>query len=334
MTRYLHAACLNEWPKDYVGKAVEWPGGNLKACQGSGGVTQCIRETRGTISYLDVGHGHQSNLGEVALANLDGTTLTSLTAIENNGISSAADQAALPAAASGDFSDVSLINQPGQYTWPIVSTTYLYVRKDISFISDPNRQALLFAFLEALYDDTFITECEEVYKLNRVRGKALALAKDALEGLLDAQNRWTFETDTIVVQATGDTYVSGKRRSAVDLAIEQKRLEVNQLQDEYNEMSLAYADALEKISLLRQEILQVYEQRIFAVTFVDAYDSAGPEVALAFSIITLFFWTIFGISTLLTNVRKKRAMENELMEQAPQQEDEASFQPNITPQVH
>jgi ABC-type phosphate transport system substrate-binding protein len=51
----------------------------------------------------------------------------------------------------------------GQNTWPIVAMTYIYVKKDLTFISDPASQSLVKAFLEAVYSDEYITQCEEEF---------------------------------------------------------------------------------------------------------------------------------------------------------------------------
>ena len=37
--------------------------------------------------------------------------------------------------------------------------TYMYVRKNLTFIEDPQEQTLLVAFLTALYDPVYINQC-------------------------------------------------------------------------------------------------------------------------------------------------------------------------------
>ena len=75
-------------------------------------MTDCIRETRGTIGYIDAGHGHAEGLSEIALRNADGNYLTSLEAKERGGIIKAASAAAgVPSNLNESFADVNLLNQ-------------------------------------------------------------------------------------------------------------------------------------------------------------------------------------------------------------------------------
>ena len=53
--------------------------------------------------------------------------------------------------------------QPGPNTWPIVALSYIYVRKDLSHITNPVSQGLLQAFLTALYTEEYISVCEEEF---------------------------------------------------------------------------------------------------------------------------------------------------------------------------
>ena len=66
--------------------------------------------------------------------------------------------------ATDDFTTVSVMNQLGEYTWPIEDMTYVYVRAESSFLV-LQEQALLKAFLQALYDDSFVQDCVEDYGL-------------------------------------------------------------------------------------------------------------------------------------------------------------------------
>lgn len=93
-----------------MGSSIDWSTDTLE-CEGSGGVTDCIREQPGTIGYIDAGHGHNAGLEEVYLENKAGTKLTTITARNRGGIAGAADVPdLLPPSATDDFSEVSLIN--------------------------------------------------------------------------------------------------------------------------------------------------------------------------------------------------------------------------------
>lgn len=106
--QYLHQTCPQEWPAELVGKTIEWPE-STKECEGSGGMTECIKTVPGTIGYIDAGHGHEEGLAEIELQNADGNYLSSKEANEKGGIAAAAG--AVPASADMDFGDVNLLNR-------------------------------------------------------------------------------------------------------------------------------------------------------------------------------------------------------------------------------
>eukprot|EP00937_MAST-01D_sp_MAST-1D-sp2_P002114 g2114.t1 len=98
---------------------------------GSDGVTAHLVGNNYTIGYLDAGHGHgQARLQEVAFTNKAGTTLTSKQA-GAAGIGGAASNANLPAS-NADWSHVSLVDQAGTNTWPIVSFSYFLLRENLA----------------------------------------------------------------------------------------------------------------------------------------------------------------------------------------------------------
>ena len=110
ITQYLHATCPEEWPESLVGKTVDWPT-DTEPCEGSGGMTNCIRDTPGTIGYIDSGHGHSEGLTEIELLNKDGVYISSKESNERGGIMAATDNAGLPSDLTGSFADVQLLNQ-------------------------------------------------------------------------------------------------------------------------------------------------------------------------------------------------------------------------------
>ena len=108
VTQYLRQTCPEEWPEDMVGKEIEWPE-DTQGCEGSGGMTACIRDTEGTIGYIDAGHGHDEDLQEIELQNADGNYLSSKEAKAKGGIGAAAG--AVPTSADQDFGGVNLLNR-------------------------------------------------------------------------------------------------------------------------------------------------------------------------------------------------------------------------------
>ena len=107
--QYLNVGCESEWKKSMVGKEVDWPSDTM-LCEGSGGMTSCIRDNEGAIGYIDAGHGHEEGLVEIELQNADGAFLSSKRAGEEGGIGGAA-KVGVPASADEDFSGVKLLNQ-------------------------------------------------------------------------------------------------------------------------------------------------------------------------------------------------------------------------------
>lgn len=111
ITSYLNYACGAEWGEDLVGKTISWKAETV-GCEGSGGMTACIRDKPGTIGYIDIGHGHAEGLSEIALRNADGKYLTSLEAKERGGILAAASPSAgIPDNLNESFANVNLLNQ-------------------------------------------------------------------------------------------------------------------------------------------------------------------------------------------------------------------------------
>ena len=216
--QYLRAACDTEWPQELVGSKIDWDE-DTKVCEGSGGMTTCIRDTPGTIGYIDAGHGHAEGLIEIELRNANGNFLSSLEASAKGGIGAAAANANLPSSADQDFGTVELLNQPGESTWPIVAMSYIYVRKDLSFIESEDDKALLLAFLESIYDPEYIDMCKD-FGFTPVSDGVLQLGLDGIAMLdIAATPRFTFEnaTQTQANVGQGDYVISGKRRSYAEV---------------------------------------------------------------------------------------------------------------------
>jgi ABC-type phosphate transport system substrate-binding protein len=110
ITQYLNDACPTQWPETLVGKDIDWKTGT-KGCEGSGGMTECITSTPGTIGYIDSGHGHSEGLQEIELLNADKNYISSKEAAVRGGIMSATDDANLPEFLDGSFANVNLLNQ-------------------------------------------------------------------------------------------------------------------------------------------------------------------------------------------------------------------------------
>jgi hypothetical protein len=128
------------------------------------------------------------------------------------------------------------VHQGGTTTWPIVAMTYIYVRKDITFIEDPASQTLLKAFLQALYTDEYITQCETEFGFVRVAGDLRSKALAAIDSLVTTSGapEWTFEFETEKRTGQGDYVISVKRESYSEI-------EQASLVDTVNELSAKVA---------------------------------------------------------------------------------------------
>jgi hypothetical protein len=176
-------------------------------------MTSCIRDTPGTVGYIDAGHGHAEGLIEIELRNADGNFLSSLEASAKGGIGAAAANANLPTSADQDFGTVELLNQPGQSTWPIVAMSYIYVRKDLSFIESDDDKALLLAFLKSIYDPQYIDMCKD-FGFTPVPNAVRQLGLDGIAMLdMAATPRFTFEDNTQPNFGQGDYVISSKRKT-------------------------------------------------------------------------------------------------------------------------
>lgn len=223
LTEFLNNGCPASWPAELVGKEIVWPEDTME-CEGSAGMSKCLVDRPGAIGYMESGHGWAENFKEVELKNKFGTFLTSRQAAQRGTIGNAAGS--IPSSADMDFGDVSLINKPGEYTWPITLMSYIFVRKDLPATMDnPQERTLLKKFLQSLYDDAVIGQCKQfgfVPAPKNVRDIALA-GIDMLQmaGPNDsaAPVEWTYETETLPGEGAGPFVISDKRRSYAEVQI-------------------------------------------------------------------------------------------------------------------
>lgn len=248
ITTYLNQVCPEEWPEELVGKTIDWPADTI-ACEGSGGMSSCIKANAGTIGYIDMGHGHAENLQEIELLNAAQKYISSKEASAAGGVLAAAENAALPATLEGSFADVNLLNQDGPNTWPITAMTYIYVKKDLTFIQDPASQSLLKAFLKAVYSDEYITQCEEQFGFVRISGSLRDMALESIDALITDPSapEWTFETNTTKRTGQGDYVISQKRQSYSEIEQEKLVEMIGKLSDQIAALEEQNADMSAKI---------------------------------------------------------------------------------------
>jgi phosphate transport system substrate-binding protein len=108
--------------KDQVGagKSVKWPVG--LGAKGNEGVTGLVRQTPGTIGYVELAYAIQNKIPTAALRNKEGVFLQA---------SMEATSASAAGVAMPDDFRVSITDAEGKTSWPISSFTYLLVPGDL-----------------------------------------------------------------------------------------------------------------------------------------------------------------------------------------------------------
>ena len=96
---------------------------NVTTASGNDGVAGLVKQTPGTLGYNEVAYALQNNLTYASIKNAAGKFVKPT--LDN--ISAAAGSAK-----PDDNLNVVLVNQPGDNTWPISTTTYFLLNKDYS----------------------------------------------------------------------------------------------------------------------------------------------------------------------------------------------------------
>ncbi len=108
------------WKNNYgVGKSIPWKLG--PGIPNNGGVARTIIYTPFSIGYVELAYAIQNKMTYGAILNGDGTGYVLPSAA---GAAAAAAGASLPES-NGDWSKVSIVNQPGANTYPISTFTYI-----------------------------------------------------------------------------------------------------------------------------------------------------------------------------------------------------------------
>jgi phosphate transport system substrate-binding protein len=137
-TTFVFTSWLSSQSKDWesqVGadKAVDWPVGT--GGDGNDGVAAAISQTEGALGYLSYDFAVTANLGIADVARADGTYVTP----SLDSISAAGGGLTLPITP-----DTNVLNSDASGAYPIASTTYLLLYKDMS---DADKAQTLFDFV-------------------------------------------------------------------------------------------------------------------------------------------------------------------------------------------
>jgi hypothetical protein len=303
-TQYLRKSCPLSFPEELANSQPVWPAKPTIGCTGSSGMTTCIRSLIGTIGYIDAGFGISAGLTEVELQNEDKTVQSSQEAATKGGIE-AAEGDSLPVDPTADFSEVSLLDQPGQYTWPIVQMTYMYVRQDLSFLEEPNEQSLLVAFLKALYDPDYNAPCVDDFGFTRPSAVTRQYALDAIDSLIVNENatEWIFESSTTSkIVGAGKFVLSKKRNNFLAVTTESLTNMAEDVQEELTAITAELFEAGEEILKLEAELKDV--SAAVGREYTDT-DDKQLKAALTLSSISFLLWMFSAIMWVIGLSRKK-----------------------------
>ncbi|MDE1814160.1 MAG: phosphate ABC transporter substrate-binding protein PstS [Thaumarchaeota archaeon] len=130
-TDYLSKVSPDWKSKVGEGKTVPWPVGT--GGSGNAGVATIVKSTPYAIGYIELAYVFQNKMTYAFVQNADGTSFVEPT-IDTVAADAAAAGSNLPAADS-DWSQVSIVNQPGSNSYPISTLTYVMVYKDLSVVN-------------------------------------------------------------------------------------------------------------------------------------------------------------------------------------------------------
>jgi phosphate transport system substrate-binding protein len=127
-TSYIFTGFLSTVSPDWrakvgQGKSVNWPVGI--GGKGNEGVSATVQQTPGAVGYVELGYAMINKMPVGAVRNRDGNFVTP----DISTVSAAAAGAMAELTSATDFR-VSLLNAPGERTYPIASFTWLLLHKD------------------------------------------------------------------------------------------------------------------------------------------------------------------------------------------------------------
>jgi len=131
LTDYLSKVSPDWKTKVGQGKTVPWPVGT--GGQGNAGVASIVKSTQYAIGYVELAYVFQNKMTYAFVQNADGNSFVEPT-LDTVSADAEAAVTNLPAA-DGDWSKVSIVNQPGTNSYPISTLTYVMVYADLSKVS-------------------------------------------------------------------------------------------------------------------------------------------------------------------------------------------------------
>jgi phosphate transport system substrate-binding protein len=145
-TDYL-ASVSDEWREDVgCGQRVVWPTGNQWAGDGNDGVAHRILLLPGGIGYVELKYAQNAGLKYAALINQAGNRVWPT-------VESVQEAEANTPAEEGRLIKPSIVNAPGEHSYPICGFTYLLVYEDLTYLENPAEQHALIEFLKWILDE-------------------------------------------------------------------------------------------------------------------------------------------------------------------------------------
>ncbi len=127
------AKVSEEWnDKVGVGKSVEWPAGI--GGKGNEGVANVVKTTPYSIGYIELAYAFQNDISYAAVENADGTNFV-LPSMQSIADASAESAPTLPEAHESWYG-ISLVNAPGENSYPISTFTYLLLYENLNNVTD------------------------------------------------------------------------------------------------------------------------------------------------------------------------------------------------------
>ena len=130
-TDYLSKVSPDWKTKVGQGKTVPWPVGT--GGQGNAGVANIVKSTPYAMGYVELAYVFKNKMAYAFVQNADENSFVEPT-LDTVAADAAAAGTNLPAA-DGDWSQVSIVNQPGSNSYPISTLTYVMVYKDLSTVA-------------------------------------------------------------------------------------------------------------------------------------------------------------------------------------------------------
>jgi phosphate transport system substrate-binding protein len=165
------------WKSRYgVKTSFDWPA-NFIAVKGSGGMAKAVKETVGSIGYVDYGYVKENMLTAVSVMNADGEfTKPSISAFRKALLAS-------EWASKGAFT-TTLTNQPGKDVWPIAMGTFVVMPR----VADKREQSLsaLKFFAWAFLNGDALVQANNFVRLP---DKVQALAFKAIASVRDKEGQ-------------------------------------------------------------------------------------------------------------------------------------------------